>query len=477
MNTLYWHDYETWGSVPARDKPAQFAGIRTDENLNIVGEPLTLYCRPARDMLPQPEACLVTGITPQRAQHEGVAEYQFMAAVHRELSRPGTCGVGYNSVRFDDEVTRYGLYRNFYDPYEREWKNGNSRWDIIDMVRLTRALRPEGIEWPTRDDGKPSFKLEHLTAANGLSHESAHDALSDVYATIKLAKLIKSRQPALFDYLYRMRTKQSVGKMIDLKTRKPLLHISSMFAAENGCAALVIPLVMHPVNKNAVIAYNLSEDPRPLLELPAEKIRERMFTAQSELPEGLGRIPLKLVHLNKCPVLVTARLLDAAAAQRLNIDRSRCERHWQLLVGAGDRLQPKLQDIFRESGFAPATDPEQMLYAGFLNDEDRLTQADVRQASVQALRNHTFSFHDKRLPELLFRYRARNFPESLSEAELQQWSEFCYQRLTDPEAGASITLDAYGEKIAELRQQPDLNIEHLRILDALEEYGEELICI
>ena len=167
--TLYWHDYETFGADPARDRPAQFAGQRTDLDLNPVGEPLVVYCKPASDMLPQPEACLVTGITPQLAFQQGIIEAEFIAQIHKELAKPNTCTVGYNNLRFDDEFTRYTLYRNFYDPYAREYRNNNSRWDIIDMARMCYALRPAGIEWPKDEEGVPSFKLENLTQANGLN--------------------------------------------------------------------------------------------------------------------------------------------------------------------------------------------------------------------------------------------------------------------------------------------------------------------
>ena len=297
MNTFYWHDYETWGASPAVDRPSQFAGVRTDEDLNLLGEPLVIYCQPPVDVLPHPEACIVTGITPQVAIKEGLPEYEFIQKIHAEFSVPATCGVGYNSVRFDDEVTRYTLYRNFYDPYEREWRNGNSRWDIIDMVRLVYALRPEGIEWPVVD-GRPSFRLELLTEANGISHASAHDAFSDVEATIALARLIKLKKPQLYDYVYSHRGKREVTRLIDVANKKPLLHISSMFSSEHGCAALVVPLAEHPSNKNAVISFDLSCDPTPLETLSAEEIAERVFTANADLPEGVERLPLKLIHLN-----------------------------------------------------------------------------------------------------------------------------------------------------------------------------------
>lgn len=478
MNTLFWHDYETWGEIPSRDKPSQFAGVRTDENLNIVGEPVSFYCQPASDCLPKPEACLITGITPQLALEQGLPDNLFMKRIHAELSQPGTCGVGYNSIRFDDEVTRYGLFRNFYDPYEREWRNGNSRWDIIDMVRLTFALRPEGIEWPRKEDGSPSFRLEDLTAANGLTHEAAHDALSDVHATIALARLIKQQQPRLYDYAYRMRHKRQVANLIDLNSFKPLLHISSRYPAARGCAALVVPLAMHPVNNNGVIVLDLAADPQLLLELSADEIRERLFTSRDELPEGAERVPLKVVHLNRSPMLTTPRMVDERVEERLQLDKARCEQNWQQLrsVLQDQQLIDKVQAVFAgaQGGFPVSTDPEQSLYHGFLNDRDKATLADVRDADAETLAAHSFSFHDQRLPELLFRYRARNFPESLTAEEEAQWDEFRQQRFTDAAAGAGITVAEFRERLVQLQQAPDLRPEQQQILQQLAAYEQEL---
>lgn len=473
MKTLYWHDYETWGEVPAKDRPSQFAGIRTDEDLNVIGAPLVTYCKPTNDVLPKPEACLVTGISPQKALAEGLSEPEFIAAIHAELSQPGTCGVGYNTLRFDDEVTRYCLYRNFFDPYEREWRNGNSRWDIIDMVRLTRALRPEGIEWPNHEDGRPSFKLEHLTVANGIGHEAAHDALSDVHATIAVAKLIKDKQPALYDHIYQLRSKKKVTELIDLMNRKPLLHISSMFPSENGCAAIVAPLAMHPVNKNAVIVCNLSVDPTPLINLSAEEIAEKLYTRTEDLAEGEVRLPLKLVHLNKCPVLTTVKLLDDEAAQRLSIDKALCEKHWQM-VSQTD-LKKKLQQVYQASNFKPSPDPEQQLYDGFLNDADKRTSERVRRASAEQFTDQNFAFEDPRLAAIFFRYRARYFPQTLSDNERQEWEEWRREWLTNPEAGAGITLSELTQRLVSIREQQSLTESQQQVLVDLEAYAAELL--
>ncbi len=471
MATLYWHDYETWGTNPAVDRPAQFAGVRTDEQLNIIGDPLVIYCRPADDVLPHPEACLVTGIAPQKAVQDGLIEAEFIGKIHQQLALPGTVGVGYNSLRFDDEVTRYTLYRNFYDPYQREWQHGNGRWDIIDLVRLCYALRPDGIEWPIVD-GRISFRLELLTQANNIAHTAAHDAYADVEATIKLARLIKQAQPKVYDYVFSHRSKDSLRALIDWQRQTPLLHISSRFPVENRCAALVMPIAMHPTNKNAVIVYNLSEDPQPLLELDSEQIAARVFCRHEDLAEGQKRIPLKLVHLNKCPILATAKLIDDDSAERLNLDKDVCRRHWQILRGAD--IARKVQAVMSSQQFEPSADAEQQLYQGFVPQQDRAVMDAVRSADGERLKSEQFVFKDKRLQELLWRYKARNFPESLSEQERHQWFEFCRQRLSDGEPGI-LSVSQLKERLRELDAERDWEKAQKIVLQQLYRYTQDLM--
>ncbi|WP_436970334.1 exodeoxyribonuclease I [Microbulbifer spongiae] len=471
-STLYWHDYETWGTDPSVDKPAQFAGIRTDEALTIVGEPLMLYCRPAADCLPQPAASLVTGISPQSALAKGVPEIDFIQRILAELGAPGTCGVGYNSLRFDDEVTRYTLYRNLLDPYEREWRCGNSRWDIIDMVRLTYALRPEGIQWPNREDGAPSFRLQELTAANGIAHEGAHDALSDVHATIDLARLVRKQQPKLYDYVFRLRRKQAVSKLIDMRERRPLLHISGKVSASHGHLTYVMPLASHPVNRNAIIAANLAMDPEPLFNLDADALGERLYTARDQLGEGELPVGLKLIHLNKCPVVAPANMLSDKRAGELGIDRTACEANWQKLRNVD--LTKKLHKVYLAQHF-PERDVEGALYSGFLSDADRdlcrELHRNLAERGPAALAGEV-PFSDQRLPELLFRLRARNFPETLSDQEQQRWQIWCFRRLTEPAAGASITLETYFRQLSELRAQYP---ERAALIAELENWGDNLL--
>jgi exodeoxyribonuclease-1 len=478
--TFYWHDYETSGAVPSRDRPLQFAGLRTDADLNVIGAPLVIYARPARDVLPHPQACLITGISPQAALEKGVAENEFIGRIHEELSRPGTCGVGYNSLRFDDEITRYTLYRNFFDPYAREWQNGNSRWDIIDLMRAANALRPEGIQWPLREDGLPSFRLEELTAANGIAHEAAHDALSDVQATIALARLVRDRQPKLYDYVLNHRDKRSAQSHLDIAAMKPVLHVSGMFGAVRHNIALIVPLALHPVNRNEIICFDLSADPQQLLELDADELRELLYTRTEDLPEGVGRPGIKSVHINKCPILVTAKMADPATAQRLGISGDRCRAHLAALRAYRDQhpkgLQEKLQAIFGKSRFEPDTDPDRMLYGGgFFSGADKQVMDRVRASSPEALAQESFSFEDARLPEMLFRYRARNHPQSLSSEELALWEEFRFQRLTDPAAGAGICMEEYQQEIERQLASGELSADQTRLMQQLLEYGDSLL--
>jgi exodeoxyribonuclease-1 len=477
--TLYWHDYETFGSDPGRDRPAQFAGQRTDLDLNPIGEPLVIYARPAPDYLPQPEACLITGITPQQAAQRGVCEAEFMARIHAELAAPGTCGVGYNSLRFDDEVTRYSLYRNLYDPYAREFRNGCSRWDLIDALRTAYALRPEGIAWPRRDDGLPSFRLEDLSAANGLAHGQAHDALSDVQATIALARLLRDRQPRLYDHLFRHRGKQAVAAMIDLKARQPLLHVSGMFGAARANLGLVLPLAWHPGNRNELFCADLSADPSPLLELPAEALRERLYTRGEDLAEGEVRPGLKSVHINRCPVLLPAKMADAAIAARAGLDGARCRAHLarlrEHLAKHPDRLAAKLRALALSATPPRRADVERRLYDGFLSDADRAQLERLRRLPPEELAAAGAVFEDERLPELLFRYRARNYPQTLTNEEQAAWEAQRFQRITEPEDTDVADLAAYQADLEARLAEPDLGDRERVILEDLQAWGDSLL--
>ena len=469
--TFFWHDYETFGADPRRDRPAQFAGIRTDADFNVIGEPLVLYCQPTADTLGHPEATLITGITPQIALERGVPEPEFIETIVAEMAVPGTCSVGYNNLAFDDEVTRHTLWRNFFDPYAREWQNGCSRWDIINMVRLTYALRPDGIEWPQREDGAPSFRLEDLAAANQLAQERAHDALSDVHATIDLARLIRDRQPKLFDYVLANRDKHSARRLLDMGTRKPALHVSSKFPASNGCLSPVMPIAPHPSNKNCIIVYDLRVDPAPLLELSPDEIHERIFTPAADLPEDAPRVALKGVHLNKCPVLAPFEMMREAEAERLHLDIARCRRHWKAIHDRLAEVEAKATAVFDAHTFDPEDDADAALYDGFVGDADRKLAEQVRRTDAAELAEGGLVFSDNRLNELLFRYRARHYPDTLAEAERDDWQRWLSKRLEfAPDGG--LTLDEYDEVIAGLMERVQGEPKRLQLLLDLKAWSD-----
>ncbi|MTC37724.1 exodeoxyribonuclease I [Providencia alcalifaciens] len=447
--TFFIHDYETFGKHPALDRPAQFAGVRTDLDFNIIGEPEVFYCKPTDDYLPQPEAVMITGITPQIAMANGVNEAEFAKRIHQAFSVPNTCIMGYNNIRFDDEVTRNIFYRNFYDPYAYSWQQGNSRWDLLDALRACFALRPEGINWPENDDGLPSLRLEHLTKANGVSHENAHDAMSDVLATINMAKLLKQAQPRMFDYFYQLRNKNKVNQLIDIVDMTPLVHVPGMFGALRSYVSLVTPLAWHPENKNAVIMCDLSGDMSPLLTLSADELRERLYTPKAELGDDLP-VPIKLVHINKCPILAPINTLRTVDAERTGLDRDLCMRNLELLRKNPD-VRNKLIELFSVGQqFEESNDVDSQIYNGFFSPSDRSTMDIIRETAPQNLPALDLSFEDKRMKELFFRYKARNYPSTLSYDEQQRWLQhrrdyFTEARLTDYLQQIQLLMDVHHE--------------------------------
>jgi len=471
-NSFFWYDLETFGRDPRRTRIAQFAGLRTDEALNPIGEPVSLFCQPADDLLPSPEATLITGITPQQALRDGLPEAEFFARLGEELSVPGTCAVGYNSIRFDDEFLRFGLYRNFHDPYEREWRNGNSRWDLLDVMRLMRALRPEGMVWPDREDGAPSFRLEHLAEANGVREGMAHEALSDVLALIGLARKMRAAQPKLWDYALRLRDKRHVASLLDTTNATPLLHIPGKYPEWRHGAALVMPLARHPRIDSRVVVYDLDADPAPLLALDADGIAERLYARAADLPEGEARIPLKEIHTNKCPILVPLEHLREADFERLGIDRAAClERAAQLRAEAG--LAEKIRRVFASEAAREPSDADAALYDGFPSDTDKRLFPRVRSTPPAGLAALASEFKDPRYPELLFRYRARNWPGTLSAAEHTAWSDYRRRRLERDAGLSEYDFTTYFATIATLRAEKGPG-EAQGWLDALEAWGNDI---
>ncbi|MFZ7108013.1 exodeoxyribonuclease I [Avibacterium avium] len=466
--SFFVYDYESFGVNPATDRPAQFAGIRTDKDFNIIGEPVMFYCKQTNDYLPSPTAVMVTGITPQQCNEQGLPEPEFAARILQEFSQPNTCVMGFNNIRYDDEMTRYTFYRNFIDPYEYSWKNGNSRWDLLDLVRACYALRPDGINW-VYDEGMPSFRLENLTKANGIEHSNAHDAMADVYATIEMAKLIKEKQPRLFQFFFEHRDKKSLEAMINTAEMTPLVHVSGMLGNYRGNTTWISPLAWHPTNKNAVIVCDLDSNIDDLLNKSAEELRQNLYTKKAELEEqGILPVPLKLVHINKCPILAPAKTLLPENAQRLGIDRQRCLDNLAKLR-ANTEIRDKVLQIFTdERVFDPSDNVETELYSGFFGINDKNNMAILRDLPPEKLSEHNLTFQDKRVEALLFHYRARHFYKTLSRAEQVRWDKYRRNKLEKSAV-------QFEQELQSLVEENQNHPEKLALLQQVYQYGVKLL--
>lgn len=472
--SFLFYDLETYGADPRTTRIAQFAAIRTDADLNEIEEPISIFVRPADDLLPSPTATLITGIAPQDALRDGMNEAEAFALIFDEMARPETCSLGYNSLRFDDEFVRYGLFRNFYDAYEREWRGGNSRWDLLDVLRLAHALRPEGLVWPQREDGVTSFRLEHLALANDVREGDAHEALSDVRALIGLARKLKAAQPKLWDYALRLRDKRYAGSLVDVVAMKPVLHVSQRFPASRLCSAAVLPLARHPRIDSRIIVFDLDQDPEALLRLDADGIADRLYTPTADLPEGESRIALKEVHLNRCPALIAWDHLREPDFERLKIEPAVIERRAAVLRAVGPALADKLRRVYGNERERSPSDADASLYDGFIGDGDKRLFAQVRTTAPPALGSTAFAFRDARLPELLFRYRARNWPQTLSIEERERWDDYRRRRLYQDAGLGEYNFERFHTELAALRQAHADDGPRLALLDRLEAWGRDI---
>ena len=471
--TLLWHDYETFGLDPRWDRPSQFAAIRTDLNFNPIGEPMMWYCQPADDYLPSAGACLVTGVTPQKALQEGLPEVEFMARINEQMSQPGTCSLGYNSLRFDDEFTRFGLYRNLFDAYGREWQGGNSRWDLIDLVRTASSIRSEGINWPKNEAGEIVLKLDQLAPANGIEHADAHDALADVRATIELARLLKQAQPRLYNYVFQLKHKAQVWGQLDLTMRKPVLHVASIYGRKKGYLSLVGAFAKHPTNNNGVLVFDLRQDPRQWRGYSSAQLQELLFTNKKQLPEGAVRPAISEIQVNKCPVVAPLQTLADDKAGEFGLNKNSCQNHLNYLQQDPELCNALVDAFANRPGFAEVDVDGGLYGGGFFSDKDRGLMNKVHQHGPETWLQDNFAFADSRLGEMLFRLKARNYPQELTEQEAQRWEDFRSQRLLDPSVSGARTYDQFAKELNDLAKtttEPD----KIAVLEELHMYAESI---
>lgn len=422
--SYFFYDLETSGLNPRSDRIMQFAGIRTDENLKQIGESYNLLVKLNDDTLPSPEALMVTGISPQATLSDGYTEAQFAKILYEEIFTPETIAIGFNNIRFDDEFIRYLFWRNFHDAYEWSWKDDRSRWDLLDAVRMTRALRPDGINWPTDAEGKATNRLELLTKENGLAHEKAHDALSDVEALIAVTGLIRDKQPQLFNYLFSMRDKKMVKKLINLDNREPFVYTSGRYNAEYNKTTVAFPLTS---SKNGnVVVYDLRYDPTPFFDKSQKELEDIFYASWEERQKkDYTPLPVKDLKYNQVPAVAPVSVLGKEKGwEKIGLTLSEIEKHKKILLSRPD-FSEKIRTLFENSpAFKKNINPEAQLYDSFLPDKDRSLLYMIQNANANKLADLQPNFIDERLPELLLHYKARNYPTSLSEEESIKWEEW-----------------------------------------------------
>jgi exodeoxyribonuclease-1 len=476
-DSFFFYDLETSGFSPRGARIMQFGGQRTDMNLQPIGEPVNILIRLTPDVLPSPDAILITGITPQQTLADGMTEAEFLKFFQDEVALPNTIFLGFNSIRFDDEFMRFLLYRNFYDAYEWQWKDGCSRWDLLDPVRMTRALRPDGIEWPFAPDGKPANRLEYLTKVNKLEHSDAHDALSDVLATIEVARLLKNKQPELFDYLLKNRGKKETKELVT--KGEPFVYTSGRFSSDFLHTTVAVLLSQHP-NKRDALVYDLRYDPAPFAKMAVEELIAAWKFSKD--PEAV-RLPVKTLKYNHCPAMAPLGVIkDEASQKRIalttkditkNLDsfkEHRAELTEKVLevVAKYDEEQAKTQTTLIDNEFSA----DGRLYDGFIDVADKSAMSAVRAAEPNELADLNGSLKDERLKSLLPLYKARNYPKSLTTDERAAWDNFCQKKLLT--GGNESSLARFFARLEELAKTK-LTDQQKYLLEELKLYGESIV--
>ncbi len=433
---FFWYDYETWGKNPHRDRIVQFGGVRTDENLELIGDEIELKCKPQLDCPIGPGAVNVHGILPMDAHKYGFAEGEFAKRIHDELSRAGTCSVAYNGMSFDHELTRVLFYRNLRDPYRWSWDNGNSSWDTIDLVRAAFLLFPEALKhWPKRENGRVSFKLEDLSIANLEPGEilDHHSAIGDSIYTWKLSKRIHQGARPLWDHALSLRKKENVKSIMD--SGETILHVVWRIPTDRSCSTLLSSLGALGQYEKEIHAFDLFYDPTPLL---------KPYSQWTQDDKSLAARALLSVKINKSPFvarwselthLLSTDLSQSKILERMHLKESQVQERHAVLneYRTSNSSNPFVQyiqskEVHKKNQFSSfQADPDEAIYDGFISDPDRKLMNEVLRQGAE-FNLESVQSDDSRVEPLIFRYLARNFPEIRDGYGKERWLAYCRSR-------------------------------------------------
>ena len=445
--SFFWYDYETWGKSPFLDRIVQFGGVRTNDDLEQTGKTIQLYCQPGLDTPIGPGAVNIHGVMPMEAHKHGLPESEFATRIHTELSRGDTCSVAYNGMKFDHDFTRGLFYRNLRDPYAWAWKNENTYWDTLDLIRAAFLLIPEALQhWPKKEGGAPSFKLEDLSDANLKQDQISkhHDAVSDSVHMWLLAKLIREQAGELWDHALTLRYKWNVEEIMN--RGRPVLYVAGKIHTDRHCATLISPLGVNKQGK--IYGFDLSFDPEPFLKpygkwTPEDKVQARdsirslKYKRSPFVCEWSEIEDLASPAMSMNDILDKMRLTEGDVQARHAMIREYTEgkaRNSLAKYIQTMRMEPQVTDSLQ------VTDPDEAIYEGFFSEYDRQQMNLVRE---QGPKSNWRAVHssDQRVEPLVFRYIARNFPEVLNDDEKTRWYAYCRNRLLEHRQKRWVTAD------------------------------------
>lgn len=419
------YDLETTGLLQCWDVPLQSAFLQADADLKTQRE-LMLRCRLPAHIVPSVDALMVTNVTPAMLEDQPASHLEMMSQIARIItdSKPALI-LGYNNIRFDDEILRQSFFQTLLPPYSASM-TGHGRGDVLTMLRAVIMLEPDAVVVPRDATGKAVLKLGAVCRKNGivLTDEDAHDALADVRATRDLFKLLLDRAPATMATMLRHAKKSSP---IDLmEAGEPVII--------GGTSRLTpcLPTIASPTNPSARICINLDLDPTEFIDLPAPELLARIRSSRS---------PVRQVKTNAMPILFSWEQAAHALieAQSNQVYRARARALWahptflrQLALALEDQYADREASRY----------PDEQLYShGFVSDADVVACRRWHEIEWK-YREHFATWHirDPRLRSLAVRQIFLNAPDALSPEAQRRGQDWLRHRLVTEDEAPWLTI-------------------------------------